>query len=82
MKIFFFLGGGELDEAYWVNAIILNTKKCIFSAKIRETKPSLSQVKANVTLIHNYEKFSFQMKNKEYIFTRRWGVYTEHLDNR
>ena len=45
--------GGELDGSYWV-------KKCIFTSKIRETKPSLSQVKANVTFMHNYEKFSFK----------------------
>ena len=67
---------GILDKCNW-----MNTKKCIFTAKIGEIKPTLLQVKANVTLMHNYEKFSFQMKNKEHEFTRRWGVYTEHLDD-
>ena len=71
---------GELNGSYWVNAIILNTKKCIFLAKIRETKPSLFHIKASARYMHNYEKFSFQMKNKEHIFTRRWGIYTNNLD--
>ena len=62
---FFWRGGGELDGSYWV-------KECIFMSKIRETKPSLSQAKANVTFMHNYEKLSFQMKDKEGIFIRRF----------
>ena len=71
---------GELNESYWVNAIILNTKKCIFLARIREIKPSLSHIKVSVKYMHNYEKFSFQMKNKEHLFTQRWGIYTDNLD--
>ena len=52
--------------------IVVIQKKCIFTSKIREIKP-LIQIKANVKYMHNYEKFSFQMKNKENIFFRRWG---------
>ena len=72
--------GGDLNSSYWVN-IILNTNKCIFIAKIREIKPTLSYIKASVKYMHNYEKFSLQMKDKERIFTRRWGIYTDNLDN-
>ena len=42
--------------------------------------PSLSHIKASVKYMHNYEKFSFQMKNKEHLFTQRWGIYTDNLD--
>ena len=72
---------GDLNGSYWVNAIILNTKKCIFIAKIREIKLTLSYIKASVKYMHDYEKFSFQMKDKERIFTQRWGIYTDNLDN-
>ena len=58
----------------------LEHKKSILTSKIREIKPSLSQIKANVKYMYNYEKFSFQMKDKENIFLRRWGVYTDQLD--
>ena len=63
---------GELNDAI--------TKKCIFLAKIGEIKPSLSHIKASVKYMHNYEKFSFQMKNKDHLFTKRWGIYTDNLD--
>ena len=35
---------GDFICSYWVNAIILNTKKCIFIAKIREIKPTLYKI--------------------------------------
>ena len=67
--------------SYWVYAIILNTKKCIFIAKIREIKPTLSYIKSSVKNMHSYEKFSFQLKDKEKIFTQRWGIYTDNIEN-
>ena len=72
---------GEFDCSYWVNAIILNTKKCIFIAKIKEIKPTLSYIKSIVKNMHSYEKFSFQLKDKERVFTQRWGIYTDNLEN-
>ena len=72
---------GDLHCSCWVNAIILNIQKCIFIAKIREIRPTLLHIKASVRNIHNYEKFSFQMKDKENIFTQRWGIYTDNIDD-
>ena len=56
-------------------------KKCIFIAKVREIKPTLSYIKSIVKNMHSYEKFSFQLKNKERVFLQRWGIYTEHMEN-
>ena len=72
---------GYFNYSYWVNAIILNTKKCIFIAKIREVTPTLSYVKYSVKNMHSYEKFSFQLKDKERIFIQRWGIYTDNMEN-
>ena len=31
--------------------------------------------------MHSYEKFSFQLKDKERAFLQRWGIYTEYIEN-
>ena len=72
---------GDFDCSYWVNAIILNTKKCIFVSKVKEIKPTLSYIKSTVKNMHSYEKFSFQLKDKERAFMQRWGIYTEYIEN-
>ena len=72
---------GDFDCSYWVNAIILNTKKCIFIAKVKEIKPTLSYIKSTVKNMHSYEKFSFQLKDKERVFIQRWGIFTENIEN-
>ena len=51
---------------------------CISIARIKEIKPTLSYIKASVKYMHNYGKFSFQMKDKEHIFTQRWGIYIDN----
>ena len=72
---------GDFDCSYWINAIILNTKKCIFVSKVKEIKPTLSYIKSTVKNMHSYEKFSFQLKDKERAFLQRWGIYTEYIEN-
>ena len=41
---------GELDKAYWINIVILNTKKAIFLSKLQNSTPSLFKVKFRVFL--------------------------------
>ena len=72
---------GDFNCSYWVNAIIFNKKKCIFIAKIREVIPTLSYIKSCVKNMHSYEKFSFELKDKERIFIQRWGIYTDNVES-
>ena len=51
---------GDFGCSYWVNAIILNTKKCIFVSKVKEIKPTLSYIKSTIKNMHSYEIFSFK----------------------
>ena len=68
----FFLG--ELKGAYWINAITL------FNAKLKDTMPSLRQVKVNVMVMYKYEEHKCKMKNKEHVFEKHWGLFKNHLN--
>ena len=70
---------GELKGAYWINAIILCVKKSIFNAKLKDTMPTLGQVKANVMVMYKYEEHRCMMKNKEHVFGKQWGLFKNHL---
>ena len=70
----------ELEGAYWISAVILNTKKCIFNSKNKDNLPNLIQVKESVLSMYKFEKFKFQMKNRE-VFEKRWGIMVDYYDN-
>ena len=63
-----------------INAIILCVKKSIFNAKLKDTLPTLSKVKANVMVMYKYVEHISMMKNKEHVFEKQWGLLKTHLD--
>ena len=72
----------RVGGSIWGKCNNLKCEKCIFTAKLKDNIPTLQQVKANVMIMYKYEEFKFQMKDKENIFEKRWGILKNHLENR
>ena len=71
---------GENEKSYWVNMVLLITKKVIFNAKIAGKIPSLFSVKYNLQTIYNNELLKSRLIQKEYIFERRWGIMMDYIE--
>ena len=65
---------GELDRAYWINIIILNTK-------LQNSTPSLFKVKMFTRNSYNYEELKYTMQDKENVFEKRWGILSDYYEN-
>ena len=62
---------GELQKSYWMNVVILITKKVIFNAKIDGKIPKLFSVKNNTISVYKHELLKFQVMQKEDLFEKR-----------
>ena len=71
---------GENEKSYWVNMVLLITKKVIFNAKIAGKIPSLFSVKYNLQTIYNNELLKSRLIQKEYIFEKRWGIMMDYIE--
>ena len=72
---------GEIDKAYWINIIILNTKKAIFLSKLQNSIPSLFKVKLFTKNLYDYEELKYTLLDKVNIFEKKWGMLTEYYEN-
>ena len=72
---------GELDKAYWINIIILNTKKAIFLSKLQNSIPSLFKVKLFTKNMYDYEELKYTLQDKVNIFDKKWGMLTEYYES-
>ena len=59
--------------------VILCVKKSIFNAKLKDNSPTLAQVKANVMFVYKYDEHKAIIRNKEYVFEKDWGMFTNYL---
>ena len=64
---------GELDKAYWINMIILNTKKTIFLSKLQNSIPSLFKVKLFTKNMYDYEELKYTLQDKVMVFEKKMG---------
>ena len=69
---------GDHQFSYSDNAMILNTKKTIFNAKIADLIPILYSVKNNVMFIH--ELLKFRLRDKEDIFEKGGAMFKPFHD--
>ena len=72
---------GGVDKAYWINIIILNTKKAIFLSKLQNSIPSLFKVKLSTKNLYDYEELKYTLLDKVNIFEKKLGMLTEYYEN-
>ena len=53
---------GELHKSYWINMVILITKKVIFNAKMDGKLPTIFSVKYNTKFVYNHKNFGLYRK--------------------
>ena len=70
---------GENEKSYWVNMVLLITKKVIFNAKVAGKIPNLFSVKYNLQTIYTNELLKSKLTQKEYIFEKRWGIMMDYI---
>ena len=71
---------GELQKSFWINAIILITKKTIFNARINETIPNFESIKSQVKNLYIYKRNKYILIEREDKLEQRWGVLMEHYE--
>ena len=65
---------GENQKSYWINVVILITKKVIFNAKLNGKVPNLFSVKYQTRILYNHEELKFSLIQKNDLFQKRWGI--------
>ena len=71
---------GELQKSYWINVIILITKKVFFNAKKEMAIPRLVCIKRQVKLLFSYERLKYGLRSREDSFEKRWGIMVDYQD--
>ena len=71
---------GELQKSFWLNAIILITKKTIFNARKNDTIPKLESIKTQVKNLYIYEKIKYTLLERMDKLEQRWGMLLEHYE--
>ena len=71
---------GDHRCSYWVNTIIMITKRTISHAKNAVTIPNIYSVKNNVFEIHSHGTYKFSLIDKEDILEKRWSMHVKGLD--
>ena len=66
---------GDHRCSYWVNAIIMITKRTISNANNAGTIPNIYSVKNNVFEIYHHETYKFSLIDKEDILEKRWSMH-------
>ena len=72
---------GDLENAIAINSIILHTKKVIYSAKKKEQKPSIINVKHEVKIFYNQEKNRQYVKGRRVQFDKQYNLLNMYYDN-
>ena len=71
---------GVNEKSYWVNMVLLITKKVIFNAKIAGKVPNIFSVKYNLKTTYTNELLKSKLTHKEYIFEKRWGILMDYME--
>ena len=71
---------GESQKSYWINVVILITKKVIFNAKLNGKVPNLFSVKYQTKTLYNHEELKFSLIHKNDFFQKRWGMLIDHFE--
>ena len=71
---------GELQKSFWINAIILITKKTIFNARINDTIPKFESIQTQVKNLYIYEKNKYTLLERIDKLEQRWGMLLEHYE--
>ena len=71
---------GETEKSYWINMVLLITKKVIFNAKIAGKIPNIFSVKCNLKTTYTNELLKSKLIQKEYIFEKRWGIFIDYIE--
>ena len=71
---------GENQKSYWINAIIVITKKVIFNAKLSSKVPNICSVKHQTRSLYTYEELKFNLIQRNNNFLRRWGILIDYFE--
>ena len=71
---------GENQKSYWINAIIVITKKVIFNAKLSSKVPNIYSVKHQTKSLYTYEELKFNLIQRNDNFERRWGMLINYFE--
>ena len=71
---------GENQKSYWINAIIVITKKVIFNAKLSSKVPNIYSVKHQTRSLYTYEELKFNLIQRNDNFQRRWGMLIDYFE--
>ena len=71
---------GENQKSYWINAIIVITKKVIFNAKLSSKVPNIYSVKHQTKSLYTYEELKFSLIQRNDNFERRWGMLINYFE--
>ena len=71
---------GENQKSYWINAIIVITKKVIFNAKLSSKVPNIYSVKHQTKSLYTYEELKFSLIQRNDNFERRWGLLINYFE--
>ena len=71
---------GEYQKSYWINIVILMTKKVIFNAKLDCKKPRLFSVKYGIKIVYKHEQLKARLSHRNTLFEKRWGILRDYMD--
>ena len=71
---------GEYQKSYWINVVLLMTKKVIFNAKLDGKKPRLFSVKYGTKIVYKHEQLKSRLLHKNTQFEQRWGILSDYLE--
>ena len=71
---------GENKKSFWINAIILITKKVIFNAKLNCKTPSIFSVKFQTRALFNHEELKYNILQRNENFVKRWGLLIDYFE--
>ena len=71
---------GEYQRSYWINIVLLMTKKVIFNAKLDCKKPRLFSVKYGINIVYKHEQLKSRLLHRNVQFEKRWGILKDYLE--
>ena len=71
---------GECQKSYWINIVILITKRVLFNAKLDGKIPRFYSVRYNTKVVYNYELLKLRLIQKENLFEKRCGLMIDYME--
>ena len=72
--------GGDIQKAFLIKPVLLNTKKVIFNANIEGKTPNIEVVKRNIQLMFNYERLEYRLRGRETV-QEKMGLLIGHFED-